>query len=95
MLNCRSPARTLSYLEGCHPNIPRGQIHRMCGAAKEMGHHVVSREAIRAGGVIGPDYGVGGGLDPQAVAGTELEEGAKVGPRQQLLGWVNWGREWP
>ena len=48
--------------------------------AKEMGHRVVGGAAIRAGGVIGPAYGVTVGLEPVAVAGTELGEGAAVWP---------------
>ena len=52
----REPCQELSYLEGCHPHIPRGQIHVVCGTAKEMSYHVVGGPAIRAGGVIDPSY---------------------------------------
>ena len=55
-----------------------------------MGHRVVGGAAIGAGGVIGPSYGVAVGLEPQAVAGTELGEGVSVGLGQQLFNWVNW-----
>ena len=44
----------------------------MRGAAEEVGHSVVGGAAIRAGGVIGPAYGVTVGLEPPAMAGTEL-----------------------
>ena len=62
----------------------------MCGAAKEMGHHVVGIVAVGTGGVIGPAYGEAVGLETRAVAGSELREGATVNPGQQLFGWVNW-----
>ena len=52
------PYQQLSYLEGCHPHIPRGLIHGVCGTAKEMGHRVVGGPAIRAGGAIDPSYTV-------------------------------------
>ena len=55
-----------------------------------MGHRVVGREAVGAGVVIGPAYGGAVGLEPRAVAGTELGVGATVGPGQQFFGWVNW-----
>ena len=54
----REPCQQLSYLEGCHPHIPRGLIHGVCGTAKEMGHRVVGGPAIRAGGAIDPSYRV-------------------------------------
>ena len=56
------PCQELSYLEFCHPHIPRGEIHGVCETAKEMGYHVVGGPAIRAGGVIDPSYRVAVGL---------------------------------
>ena len=54
----REPCQQLSYLEGCHPHIPRGQIHVVCETAEEMGYHVVCGPAIRAGRVIDTSYRV-------------------------------------
>ena len=79
----------LSYLEGCHTHIPWGQVIGMCGAAKDMAHHMVG-VTVEAGGVIGPAYGEAVGLEPRAVARTELGQGASVRPGQQVYGWVNW-----
>ena len=70
----------LSDLEGCRPHIPLGQVCGMTCAAKEMGHRVVGWSGSRAGGVIGPDYGVTVGQEPRAMAGTALWEGALVWP---------------
>ena len=39
-----------------------------------MGHRVVGEVAVGACGVIGPAYGVAVGLEPQAIAGSELGE---------------------
>ena len=55
-----------------------------------MGHRVVGGVAVGAGLIIGPAYGMAVGLDPQAIAGSEVGEGASVRPGQQLFGWVNW-----
>ena len=88
------PYQELSNLEGCRPYIPRDQVREMSGTAEEVGHRVVSGAVFGAGGVIGPAYGVTVGLEPRAVAGTELGEGAEVGPWEELFGWVNW-RGWP
>ena len=74
----REPCQDLSYLDGCRPHISGGQIHGMCGTAKKRGHRVVGETAIWAGGVIGPAYGMAVGLEPRAIVGTELGEGAPV-----------------
>ena len=42
----------LSYLEGCRPHIPGGQIRGMSGTAKEVEHRVVCGAAIGAGGEL-------------------------------------------
>ena len=54
----REPCQQLSYLESCHPHIPRGLIQWVCGTAKEKGHLVVCGPAIRAGGAIDSSYRV-------------------------------------
>ena len=72
----REPCQQLSYLEGCHPHIPRGQIHVVCETAKEMGYRVVGGPAIRAGGAIGSSYRV-------AVAAISQLEGVAI---RTLLG---------
>ena len=72
------PCQELCDLEGCRPQIPRGQIRRMSGTAEEVGHRVVSGAAIGTGGVIGPAYGVAVVLKPRAMAETELGEDAAV-----------------
>ena len=72
------PCQELSDLEGCRPHIPRGQIRGMGGAAEEVGYCVVGGAAIRADGAIGPSYGVTVGLEPRAMAGTDMGEGAAV-----------------
>ena len=46
----------------------------MCGVAKEVGHHVVGRVAVGACGVIAV------GLEPRAVAGSDLGKGDSVIP---------------
>ena len=81
------PCQELSDLEGCRPHIPRGRGRVMSGTAEEVAHHVVGREAFGAGGVIGPAYRATVGLEPRAVAGTELEEGAAVQLCQLEGGW--------
>ena len=50
----------------------------MSGTAKEVGHRVVGGAVIGSGGVIGLAYGVTVGLEPRAMAGKELGEGAAV-----------------
>ena len=72
----------------------------MSGTAEELGHRVAGGAAFGAGGVTGPAYGVTVGLEPLAVAGKELGEGAAAGPWEQMFGWVNWrigggGGGWP
>ena len=58
-------------------------------SVKEMGHRVVGEVAIGAGGVIGPAYGLAVGLEPRAIAGSELRGGTSVGPEQKFFGWDN------
>ena len=43
-----------------------------------MGHRVVGGAAVGASGVIGPAYGVAVGLEPRAIAISELGAGALV-----------------
>ena len=62
----------------------------MCGAGKEVGHHVVGGVAVEAGEIIGPAYGISVGLELRVVAGSELGEGTSVTLGQQLFGWVYW-----
>ena len=78
------PWKKLSYLEGCHPHVPGGQICAMCGAAKEMGHRVLGESSIGAGGVIGPAYvpkndGKKNSVHEGLSLEQELGEGAMVG----------------
>ena len=87
------PCQELSYLEGSHPHLSGSQVCRMCGAAKEIGFHVDGGAAGGTGGVISPAIGVAVGLEPRAVAGTEMGEGASVELGQQLFVWVNWRGE--
>ena len=47
-----------------------------------MEHRVVGGVAVGAGGVIGLAYGVAVGLEPRAVAGSELGECTSVRPGQ-------------
>ena len=89
------PCQELSYLEGCHPHIPRVimgdvDVRGMCRAAEEMGHRVVCGVAIGAGGVIGPAFWMAVMLEPWKVTGSDLEKGASERPGQQLFGWVHW-----
>ena len=80
-LKCGSPARNWATWRGGLPHFPRGQIRGMSGTAERMGHRVVGGAAIWAGGVIDSKTEVGHtnlGLEPQAIAGTELGEGAAV-----------------
>ena len=58
-------------------------------SAKEMGPRVDGGVAVGAGGVVGPAYGVAVGLEPRAIAGSELGEYASARLGQQLFGWVN------
>ena len=88
------PCQELSDLEGCRPHIPRGQIRGMSGTAKEVGNRVVHGVAIETGGVIDSACGVTVELEPRAMAGTELGEGAVVWPWYQFS-WVNWRGGWP
>ena len=52
----------------------------MSGTAEDVVHLLVGGAAFGAGGIIGPAYRVTVGLEPRAVAGTELGEGAAVRP---------------
>ena len=54
-----------------------------------MGPRVDGGVAVGAGGVVGPAYGVAVGLEPRAIAGSELGEYASARPGQQLFGSVN------
>ena len=49
-------------------------LHERCWALipPPMGYHLVNKEAIGSGGVIGQAYGVEVGLEPQAVAGQRF-----------------------
>ena len=51
-----------------------------------MFHHVVNQRQV--GHRPSPRSAVG--LEPRAVAGTELGEGVTVERGQQLFDWVNW-----
>ena len=82
-LNCRSPTRNGATLRGAS-HISLGA--RSVGCAGQLKKWATMWSA----GVIGPAYGVAVGLEPQAVAGSDLGEGATVGPGQQLFGEVNW-----
>ena len=73
------PCQQLSFLEGCHPHIPRGLIHGVCGTAKEMSHRVVGGPAIRAGGAIDPSYRV-------AVGGVAAAGSIGRGGHKNLVG---------
>ena len=47
--------------------------------AKEMGQRVVGGVTVGLGGVVGPAYGVAVGMEPRALAGSEVEEGRYFG----------------
>ena len=72
------PCQELSYLEGSHPHIPGVQIRGMCGAAKEMGHHVISGAAIGAGRVIGPVCGLSSGYCPKSATADSVPATASI-----------------
>ena len=72
---------------GVPPTYPRGPgPWDICRAAKEMSHRVVGGVAVGAGRVIGPAVV----LEPRAIAGSELGEGASARSLQQLFGRANW-----
>ena len=49
---------------GVPSTYPPGQVSGMSGTAKEVGHRLVRGAAIRAGGVVGPMYGLTVGHEP-------------------------------
>ena len=60
------------------PTFPREAGSWMCRVDKEVGHGLVGGVTVGAGFVIGQAYGVAVWLDPRAVTGTELGEGASI-----------------
>ena len=86
------PCQELSYLEGCHPQIPGGGAKSggCVGQLKRWATMWLRGVATGAGGVIGPAYGVAVGLEPWTLVGSELGKGASVRLGQQLFGWVYW-----
>ena len=62
--NFGSTARNWATWKGAVHISPQGQVRGKSGTAEEMGHRVVSGEAISTGGVIYPAYGVTVGLKP-------------------------------
>ena len=59
-------------------------------STREMGHRVVGGVAVGTDGVFGPAFWLVVGLEPPAITGSDLGEGASVRPGKQLLGWVSW-----
>ena len=88
------PCQKLSYLDGCHPRIPGGQVSGMCQTAKEMSHRVVDGVAVIAGRVIGPAYGVAVGLEHRAGRGRFGNNEAEVVRLDQLEREWSWTLCW-
>ena len=78
--------------EGVPPTYPRGASSWDVKDSWRDGSPCGRRSDNRGRWGHGPAHGVAVGLEPRAEAGSELWEGASVGPGQQLFGWVYWRR---
>ena len=70
-----------------------GLLH-VCGSCRG-GPPCCHGVAVGACGVVGSPYWATVGLEPRAVAGSELGKGASAWPGQQLFPWVYWRVDGP